>query len=75
MNNYRCGDPNQPVRAARSCVCAPDGDLRPLPEHPVAAMAYVPFQQSDEVFEPEQALRRGTAFPVLHKPFLAGCLQ
>ncbi len=40
-----------------------------LPENPVPAMAYVPFQNWGEVYEPERALDAGTLFPVLDKPF------
>lgn len=43
-----------------------------LPEDPVVAMAYVPWQQLEDVYEPEVALRRGTLFPELSKPFTAG---
>lgn len=42
-----------------------------FPEKPVAAMAYVPFQQSEKLYSPEQGLFCGTMFPVLDKPFLA----
>ena len=41
----------------------------PLPEDPVPAMAYVPFQQFDRTLAPEQALEAGTLFPELDKPF------
>lgn len=34
------------------------------------AMAYVPWQRFDKVYEPAQALRAGTLFPELEKPFL-----
>lgn len=32
-------------------------------------MAYVPWQNMDRVYEPAQALRAGTLFPELEKPF------
>ena len=32
-------------------------------------MAYVPWQNMEEVYEPAQALRAGTLFPELEKPF------
>jgi len=32
-------------------------------------MAYVPFQQWSETYEPARALDDGTLFPVLNKPF------
>ena len=34
------------------------------------AMAYVPFQQSGEVYACDRALSRGTIFPCLDLPFL-----
>ena len=33
------------------------------------AMAYVPWQHMRELYEPAQALRAGTLFPELDKPF------
>lgn len=45
----------------------------PLPQDPVPAMAYVPYQQwHAELLTPENALTTGTLFPVLDKPFLRG---
>ena len=41
----------------------------PLPEKPAVTMAYVPFQTDKAVYEPEMALREGTLFPALNKPF------
>lgn len=32
-------------------------------------MAYVPWQQLSETYEPAKALRQGTIFPELDKPF------
>ena len=43
--------------------------LPPLPLNPALAMAYVPFQQANELYEPEKGLSRGTLFPELDKPF------
>ena len=38
------------------------------------AMAYVPWQNFGEVYEPDKALRIGTVFPELNKPFKGrGC--
>lgn len=42
-----------------------------LPKNTVDAMAYVPFQQDNNIYSPQQALVMGTTFPVLDKPFLA----
>lgn len=33
------------------------------------AMAYVPWQKMNQLYEPAQALRAGTLFPELEKPF------
>lgn len=40
-----------------------------LPEDPVPAMAYIPFQLDKTSYTAEMALREGTLFPVLNKPF------
>ena len=42
-----------------------------LPEDPVTAMAYVPYQlEKDlEVYSAEQGICSGTMFPELNKPF------
>ncbi len=42
--------------------------LQPLP----LAMTYVPVQTWGETYTPEQALCRGTIFPVLDLPFMRG---
>ncbi|MBQ7043682.1 MAG: spore coat associated protein CotJA [Clostridia bacterium] len=41
-----------------------------LPECPQVATAYVPFQTDFTTYDEMQALRCGTLFPVLNKPFL-----
>ncbi len=43
-----------------------------LPVDPVVAMAYVPWQELNEVYDPDVALKNGTLFPELNKPFMAG---
>jgi len=41
-----------------------------LPDTPVYAMAYVPFQgERVRVFSPDQGFMLGTMFPALNKPF------
>lgn len=50
--------------AAQSCVM-------PSPCCPVA-MAYVPFQAFEELFDESKAFMVGTAFPSLFKPFMRG---
>lgn len=46
------------------------GKMTALPECPQVAMAYVPFQTDFTTFDEMTALRCGTLFPVLSKPFL-----
>ncbi|MBQ6897811.1 MAG: spore coat associated protein CotJA [Clostridia bacterium] len=38
-------------------------------------MAYVPFQTDKTVFEADVALKKGTLFTDLYKPFLRGALK
>lgn len=46
--------------------------MRPIPDDPAIAMAYIPWQKLQDVYEPEAALAFGTLFPELNKPFTAG---
>lgn len=57
--------------ADTSCSCKKS----PFPMNTSLAMAYVPFQQSGEVYPCDKALCRGTIFPCLDKPFLMGCCK
>lgn len=41
----------------------------PFPSDPALAIAYVRWQELSTVYEPEEALKRGTIFPELDKPF------
>ena len=44
--------------------------IAPLPENPVYAMAYVPFQaEQPKLYSPDQGLVSGTMFQKLDKPF------
>ncbi len=43
--------------------------ITPLPAEPVVAMAYVPYQISDNIYSAEQGINVGTMFPELNKPF------
>ena len=49
--------------------CPVRSNCTPLPENPVPAMAYVPWQQWGQTIEPERGLDAGTLFLVLDKPF------
>mgnify|MGYP000861545938 CR=1 FL=1 len=43
-----------------------------FPAQTPIAMCYVPLQRLETVYEPETALKQGTLFPDLDKPFLGG---
>lgn len=45
----------------------------PIPENAVYAMAYVPFQTDIECYDCICALKNGTLFPSLNKPFTGVC--
>ena len=47
------------------------GIRTPLPENPVVAMAYVPYQNAVKLYSPEHGIQQGTMFPDLNKPFKA----
>lgn len=40
-----------------------------LPDNTVPTMAYIPFQLDKTAYTPDMALREGTLFPILNKPF------
>jgi len=44
-----------------------------LPDCPVVAMAYIPFQTDTTVYDECKALKVGTLFPVLNLPFTGVC--
>lgn len=44
--------------------------ISPLPENPVVAMAYVPYQNPNSIYTAEKGINYGTMFPCLNKPFL-----
>lgn len=64
MNNYA------PANNFRSPMPLTKSGLSALPENPVPGMAYVPFQTDTTTYDEMQALKVGTLFPVLNKPFL-----
>lgn len=55
------GSPQEPP-------CMAGRDFRDWP----LAMAYVPMQPWEEIYDPEKALQVGTIFPSLDLPFLGG---
>ena len=75
----RCGRMSYPVpdnctgntRLSGNCT----GNTR-LPDNFALAMAYVPMQKLKSLYELDEALKQGTIFPELNKPFLGwkgGC--
>ena len=44
--------------------------LMPFPQHTPIAMAYVPYQQWEKLYDDAVAISRGTIFPSLDKPFI-----
>jgi len=46
-----------------------------LPKDATVTMAYVPFQLDSSRYDDEAALKNGTLFPCLNKPFLRGALK
>lgn len=74
-NNTACAA-NKARETAVSCGCrtvsqTPVNCIVPSPSCPVA-MAYVPFQRFEELYDEGKAFMLGTAFPSLFKPFMAG---
>lgn len=71
MNNYPYErSAKAPMGFARSAPPAmQSGFTSALPEDPVVAMAYVPFQTDTTTYDEMKALKVGTLFPVLDKPF------
>ncbi|MBQ7548055.1 MAG: spore coat associated protein CotJA [Clostridia bacterium] len=47
----------------------PQPGLPALPADFAVAMAYVPMQTDTTVYDTDKALREGTLFPTLNKPF------
>ena len=73
--------PNVNNSGMRSFTCPgkPGSDMALSPSDSLAgyplAMAYVPWQYLRSSYEPDKALKTGTIFPELDKPFLGkrGC--
>ena len=66
----------EPVGCVRKEACCDDrteyDELSGMP----LAMAYVPMQQFQSIYELDEALQNGTVFPELNKPFMGwkgGC--
>ena len=72
MRNYR-----MPVPVEKPCGCGGDNGYT---EHDfVPAMAYVPWQEWQNIYEAEKGFHKGTIFEELDKPFrgigMGGCCR
>lgn len=47
--------------------------IDPIPKKISEAMAYIPFQNANKLYSPEQGLCAGTLFPELNFPFSPDC--
>ena len=71
MNNCNRDNQRNEERSSPMSEVEMQGERDVMPKNISLAMAYVPFQRwSDELFDLEIALDRGTIFPELYKPFL-----
>lgn len=68
-----CPYPRQGVTVQETCGDIVCKTRAPFPCNPVLAMAYVPFQQMEEIYTCEKALSVGTVFPCLDLPFTGCC--
>lgn len=50
-------------------ACKLSDERAPLPDFPVPAMSYIPYQQWGELYDPLKGYDHGTLFPCLDKPF------
>ena len=77
QNTMRCSRrpvQSMPAQSSHDCCCqkmdgCPDTHDHFPADMPIA-MAYVPWQKWQEIYEPSRALESGTIFKELDKPFL-----
>lgn len=50
-------------------IMAKQYGISALPKDPVVAMAYIPYQEQENMYSAEQGISEGTMFPELNKPF------
>lgn len=54
-----------------SCACGyEEEEDNVLPNNPMLAQSYVPYQQMDKTFKPSVGLKMGTIFPELVSPYV-----
>ena len=72
MNNFYFGAESQRMMSEEDHM-----QSRPsaLPSDTVVAMAYVPMQFYDQIFEVEEGFSCGTVFPELSKPFFGSDMR
>ncbi len=78
MPNYRYSSSEYMRRGQNMQPCpAPSSQPCPPPSPWVIAMAYVPWQEWQNLYEPDKGLRYGTIFEDLDKPFKGrgGCCK
>lgn len=68
--NHRACPCRETQNCNEKCRCRQD-ELSGMP----LAMAYVPWQQWNKVFEADCGLKQGTIFPELVKTFNCGCYK
>lgn len=72
MNNYSYAYPTNRSQIGFAKATTYDntvGKVTTLPENPMLAMAYVPFQTNFETYDEAKGFKAGTLFPSLDKPF------
>ncbi len=67
--NLKCKERKHIMNESMTHIIAKQYGISPLPENPVVAMAYVPYQEKENVYSAEQGISEGTMFPELNKPF------
>ena len=68
-----CGRPVQPRQMMNGMECQEEKKMVfEFSECMPPAMSYTPFQIMSNIYQPQKGLVRGTIFPELDKPWLAG---
>lgn len=68
-NCTQCSENSDMQRNRMNEMCSQDNCSSDNCKHWAVGMGYVPWQNMSQVYEPAQALRAGTLFPELEKPF------
>ncbi len=63
------------ITVASSSSPSPFEALSPLPQNAAVTMAYVPFQTDKRTYDDDDALKYGTLFRTLNKPFERGAVR